>query len=309
MDKIMSDSIEGRNTFNDITSGVGIFCGRPEITGRIGCLIISVVCVISSFFFVWNLFVTGPKGGDDILLSIIFILITVLTVFFTVFSFTYPTRPRKKVIFEGVWFSKDTVWLGEHEIELQKECSINDLINKECSINDLMNKGNTNPIHVNWKQTKRASCMDTSEISMVLQIVNTKHDHKDYRIEKVHIFKGKEDLCYDFVSTPTVLIINEVLYTCDMLTLIDQLKKIVENLEPIQKNSGICNLAITLRDSSNGDLTPIISSMGELNNAVQNEISTHRTMNTLEKGEFIDKENSDFLIKLMDEYGWKIVFY
>ncbi len=299
MDRIMNNSIESRNTFSDPTSGIGIFCGRPEITGRIGCLIISIVCVISTILFVWNLFVTGPIIKDDILLSVILILITLSTVFFNVFSFTYPIRSRKKLIFEGVWFSKDKVWLGEHEIELQQKCSIN----------DLMNKGNSNRIHVNWKKTNRASCMDTSGISMILQIVNTKHNHKDYRIEKIHIFNEKKGLSYDFASTPTVLIINSILYPCNMLTLIDQLKKIVENFEPIQKNGALSDLAITIRDDNHGDLTSIITSMGELNEAVQNEISTHRTMNVLQKGEFIDKENSDFLIKLMEDYGWKVVFY
>lgn len=297
MDQIMDDSIENKNTFNDITSGTGIFCGQPEITGRIGCLIILAICVISTIFSVWNSIVNRPIVGDDILLSAILILITLSAAFFTVFSFKYPTRSRKKLVFEGIWFSKDKVWLGEHEIELEKEYSIN----------DLMNKDGINRIHANWNQTNRVSCMDISETSMVLQIVNAKHDRADYRIEKIYTFNGNEGLHYDFVSTPTVLLINGILYPCNKLTLIDQLKKIAESMDHIQKEVGICNLAINIQDNSLGNLVSIIEGVDQLNKALQNEVITNHTMSILQKGEFIDKENSDFLIKLMEKYRWKIV--
>jgi len=55
------------------------------------------------------------------------------------------------------------------------------VLQEKCSINNLMNKERTNCIHANWKQTKRVSCIDRTEASMVLQVVNSKYDNKDYR--------------------------------------------------------------------------------------------------------------------------------
>ncbi len=44
----------------------------------------------------------------------------------------------------------------------------------------------------------------------------------------------------------------------------------------------------------------------ELKKAVQNKKTTNQAMNTLQKGESVDNENGDFLIKLCEEHGWKI---
>ena len=237
MDNAKSSSTERKNAVGNITitSGLGIFSGKPEITGRIGCLIISAICIISTIVFVIGSFGTGPMVQDNIVLTAIYILITVLVIFFTVLSFTYPFRTRKKLIFEGIWLSKDKVWFGEHEIELKEKCSINNLINDDC----------TNHIQANWNQTIRASFIDITETSMIVQLVTSKHDYKTYRIGKINILKVKNDLHYDFDSRPTVLLSNGILYTCSKLTLIDQLRKIAKGTKAIQKNGGICNLYIT----------------------------------------------------------------
>jgi hypothetical protein len=52
----------------------------------------------------------------------------------------------------------------------------------------------------------------------------------------------------------------------------------------------------------------ITNNIEELKKAVQNKKITDQTMNVLQKGEFIDKENSDFSIELSEDHGWKINF-
>lgn len=300
MDNATSSSTERKNAVGNktITSEFGIFSGKPEITGRIGCLIISIICVISTIVFAIGLFGSGPMVKDDIVLTAIYILITVLVVFFTVLSFTYPFRTRKKFIFEGIWFSKDKVWLGEHEIELKEKRSINNLTNDDC----------TNRIQANWNQTIRASSIDITETSMVVQLVNSKHDYKDYRIEKIHILKVKNDLHYDFDSRPTVLFSNGILSTCGKLTLIDQLRKIAKGTKVIQKNGGICNLYITPPGDTLWDSSEGIENVNDLNNIIESQTKAQRTMSALRTGKFIDKEHSDFLITLIKNHGWKIKF-
>ncbi len=298
MDKTVSTHIETKNTVDDIASGVGILCGRPEVTGRTGYLVLSIICVIITIIFVWSSFIADTVIREDIIISTIYILITLSCVLFTVFIFTYPSRPKKKLVFEGVWFSKEKIWLGEHEIVLQKECSINNLINKK----------HTNRIHAKWKQTKRVSCIDRTKVSMVLQVVDSKYDNKDYIIEKIHILKGKDDLHYDFLATPTILIINGILYSCKMLTLIEQLKKIAAGMKPFQKNGNICNLVISSQSDTNASFPIITNNIEELKKAIQNKKTTNQTMNALQKKEFIDKRNSDFIIKLSEDHGWKVIF-
>jgi hypothetical protein len=300
MDNAKSSSTERKNTVGNITktSGLGIFSGKPEITGRIGCLIISVICVISTIVFAISSFGIDPMVQDDIILTAIYILITVFVVFFTVLSFTYPFRTRKKLIFEGIWFSKDKVWLGEHEIELKEKCSINNLINDDC----------TNRIQANWNQTIRASFIDITETSMIIQLVNSKHDYRAYRIEKINILKVKNDLHYDFDSRPTVLLSNGILSTCSKLTLIDQLKKIAKGTKAIQKNGGICKLYITPSGDIPWDLSERIENVNDLNNIIKNKTKAQRTMSALQTGKFIDKAHSDFLMTLIKDHGWKIEF-
>jgi hypothetical protein len=301
MDNAKSSSAERKNTVGNITitSGLGIFSGKPEITGRIGCLIISVICIISTIVFAIGLFGTGPMVQDNIVLMAIYILITVLVVFFTVLSFTYPFRTRKKFIFEGIWFSKDKIWLGEHEIELKEKCSINNLMNDNC----------TNHIQANWNQTIRATFIDIPKTSIIVQLVNSKHDYKTYRIGKINILKVKNDLDYDFDSRPTVLLSNGILYTCSKLTLIDQLRKIAKGTKAIQKNGGICNLYITPSSKTLWDSSERMENVSDLNNTIKNKTKAQCTMNALQTGKFIDKVHSDFLITLIKDYGWKIEFY
>ena len=128
------------------------------------------------------------------------------------------------------------------------------------------------------------------------------------RIEKIIILKGKDDLHYDFLVTPTILIINGILYSCNMLTLVEQLKKIATGMEPFQKNRNICNLVINSRSNTHANFPVIINNIEALKKIVQNKKITNQTTNALQKGEFIDKENSDFLIKLSKDHGWKINF-
>ncbi len=297
MDDAKSSSTERKNAVGNMTimSGLGIFSGKPEITGRIGYLIISVICVISTIVCAIGSFGTGPMVQDNIVLTVIYILITVLVVFFTVLSFTYPFRARKKLIFEGIWFSKDKVWLGEHEIELREKCSINNLINDDC----------TNRIQANWNQTIRASFIDITETSMVVQLVDSKHE---YKIKKIHILKVKNDLHYDFDSRPTVLLSNGILSPCSKLKLIDQLRKIAKGTKAIQKNGGICNLYITPPGDSLWDLSERMENVSDLNNIIKNKTKAQSTMNALQTGKFIDKAHSDFLMSLIKDYGWKIDF-
>ncbi len=300
MDNNKSSSTEHKNTIGNIsiTSGLGIFSGKPEIAGRIGCFIISAICVISTIIIAIGLFGADPKPQDDVVQTAIFIIITVLVVFFTVFSFTYPFRTRKKFIFEGIWFSKDKVWLGEHEIELKEKCSIN----------YLMNDDGTNRIQANWSQTKRASCIDITEVSVIVQLVNSKHDYKDYKIEKIQILKEKDDLHFEFDPRPTVLLINGILSSCNTLTLIDQIRKIAKGTKVIQKSEGICNLHITSPDDSLWGLSERMENAGDSNKTKNNIKRDQHTMNILQTGKFIDKAHSDFLITLIKGYGWKIEF-
>ncbi len=298
MEKVENNCTENKKTVDDITNGIGIFCGQPEITGRMGCLIVSVVCVISTIALAFNSFGAESLMREDIILSIIFILITLLVVFLTVFSFTYPYRTRRNLIFNGIWLSKNEVWLGEHEIELHEKCSINNLMNKDFA----------NTLQANWKHTKRVSCLDISDISMALQIVNSEHDDKDYRIDKIHIFNEKDCQHFDFVAAPTILMINGILYPCNTLTLIGQLRKIAIGIKGIQKKESLCTLAVTQRRDTSGNSSDMMESGGELNNIVENKSKAQQTMSILQKGKFIDKENSDFLISLSKDFGWKIEF-
>ncbi len=288
---------ERKDIIDKTTSGVGIFCGQPEITGNMGCFIITVICGISTIVFAFSSFGADPLVRENMILTIIYILITVFAVFFTVFTFVYPLKTRKNFVFEGIWFSGDKIWLGEQEIELKENRSFNGLM-----------KDRTKNIHASWNQTKRVSCINVAETSMILKVVASKHDYMDYRIEKIQINNKRDGAHYDFIAAPTVLMIDGILYPCATLTLIEQLKKIAKGTTIIRKRGGICNLSIIPQDGPFDNLFAKMKKSYESNGLVIDKMKIQHAISTLQKGEFIDKENSDFLIKLIKNYGWKIEF-
>ena len=100
-----------KNTVDETTDGVGIFCGKPEVTGSISWPILSAICVIITVIFGWGSFVAEPVVRNDIILLAFLIFITVSCVFFSVFTYTYPSRLKKKLVLQGVWLSKDKIWV------------------------------------------------------------------------------------------------------------------------------------------------------------------------------------------------------
>jgi len=298
VDNAKGSSTEMKNDVENITNGLGIFSGKPEISGNIGCLILSLVCLLIAIGFVWGSFDGKTMVKSDIFLTTVSILITVSIISFTAFSFTYPFRARKKIVFEGIWFSKDKIWLGEHEIELKEKCSIN----------NLMDDNLENLIEADWKQSRRASCIDITETLVVVQLENSNFDYKSCRIGKVHIFKEKDNLNYHFASRPTVLLIDGILSSCNTLTLIDQIKKIVKGTKTIQQSGGVCNLCITPPGDIPQGLSNSIENVCDLNNLIKNKTNDQQIMSVLQTEQFIDKAHSDFLITLMKDYGWKIDF-
>lgn len=287
-----------KNTVDETTDGVGIFCGKPEVTGRISWFILSAIFIIITVIFGWGSFVAEPVVRNDIIFLAFLIFITVSCICFSVFTYTYPSRLRKKLMFEGVWLSKDKIWVGDHEINMKSECSINSLIKRECN----------NPVHAKWKQSKGVSSFDKKKTSIAFQIMNSKYDYKDYKIKKIHISQEADDLHYAFSSMPTVLMINGILYSCDMMPFIDQFQKIAESLDLIQEDAGTYYLIITPRGGTLLDSTVAIKDVWELISSKRNRRKINHNLDILQNRKFIDKENSEFLVRLIEDYGWDIEF-
>lgn len=53
-------------------------CGDPEITGRVGCLWLPIVCVIITGVFAIGLLEAEPLAREDIILTAICFLITLI---------------------------------------------------------------------------------------------------------------------------------------------------------------------------------------------------------------------------------------
>jgi hypothetical protein len=51
------------------------------------------------------------------------------------------------------------------------------------------------------------------------------------KIEKIHISQEADELYYTVASMPTLLMINGILHSCDMMPFVDQFQKIAESIE------------------------------------------------------------------------------
>ena len=88
-----------------------------------------------------------------------------------------------------------------------------------------------------------------------------------------------------------------------------EFQKIAESLELIQEDAaGTYCLIITPRGGTLLDSTVVIKDVWELNNLKRNRRKINHNLNILQNGKFIDKENSEFLVRLMEDYEWNIEF-
>jgi hypothetical protein len=155
---------------------------------------------------------------------------------------------------------------------------------------------------------KEKSCFNRTKPSIAFQTINSKHDYKDYKIEKIHISQEADELYYTVASMPTLLMINGILHSCDMMPFVDQFQKIAESIEPIQEDAGTYCLIITPPSCTLLDSTVVIKDVWKLNNKKRNSKKIDHNLDILQNGKFIDKENSEFLVRLMEDYEWNIEF-
>jgi hypothetical protein len=57
---------------------------------------------------------------------------------------------------------------------------------------------------------KEKSCFNRTKPSIAFQTINSKHDYKDYKIEKIHISQEADELYYTVASMPTLCFQNSV---------------------------------------------------------------------------------------------------
>ena len=294
-----SSAVIRDNEKSDNPSGVGIFKGPPsESAERWGCLVPLILCIICAATVGVVMMMSASRPLEYIIPSIC-TLLTLFLGYHAVIIFRTPQRPKKQLRLEGVWLTRDKAWLGGQEVEIPEEAFVAELYKREST--------RITALRPDAKDTGQL-WFDPATISLNLQIVNSKYNAKNYRIACIHVKRnGTYIRTYNLMlSRDQVLVIDGFMYTCKMLPLVKQLKKILSGLDQIQlAEIGIFSLSITPRSSSGGAWM-MYGAIGGVVKGIADSVKASNVKDSLRRGDFIDQETGEVLLELIEKHRWNI---
>jgi hypothetical protein len=246
-------------------------------------------------------------------LTIILVVVSLGALFFTIrFIVFEPTNPEVDSIdFEGLWIASDSVTLGRHKGRLVRPSTMN----------QIYNEGQVSLLSVAPIESDTLVRIHPSKVELQIHLINSKYKSNDYRIAKLVIgsadVNGAWPTCNLMLSGGNrFVVLGNAAYSCAKSTLADQLRLIATGLHAADPHDTTARyILIKPRSGSNGAILGGQAYLfgavgGAIAAAVQmvgDSIRTGNVAAALERGQFVNRETCDLLLKMQETQSWKIV--